>query len=1048
MHRRVFATPWECYRRAASRWLLLVFLTLPTLFAAPGNAQAADGKALRIGVLAFRDISATDRQWRPLARYLAEQAPGQRFELRSLHLDDMSRAVEQDELDFVLTHPEHYVRLRALNRGLAPIATLAASADHHALPYLGGVIIRRADRADIAALADLRGARIATALENSIGGFRLQQWTLLKAGINIQKEAAHIVITGQPQDQVIEQVLQGKVDAGFIRTGLIETMIAEGKLAPDALVIVNPRHEPDFPLLLSTPLMPEWPFLANQKVAEPIIKAVALALLQIGPDDPAALAGQFHSFSPPADYSRVETMMMELRAHPDRLQRFDLNDIIQKYPLQVVLTLSALLLLAITSVVFLVRSHRQISSSLRERATLLDSLGEGVCGIDSKGRCTFINPKALEMLGWRPDEIIGQDLHSLVHHHRPDGSEYPPSECPVCRSLYDGQRRKGEGWYLRRNGEAFPVAFVVTQLASRGSRPGVVFTFRDISEERRADEMMRIAAIAFETQEGMVVTDAERRILRVNEAFTRVTGYTAEEAIGQTPSLLKSGRHDALFYQDMGNALQRQGHWKGEIWNRRKNGEIYPEWLSISAVRDAQGSISHYVASFLDITQRKEAEEQIQFLAYYDPLTRLPNRSLLNERLSKVLAAGTRHRRHGAILFIDLDDFKALNDTRGHAIGDLLLVQVASRLQKSVRVGDSVARLGGDEFVILLEDLSPDIHDAIAQIRQIAEHILETLGQPYLLGDISYHCSASIGAVPFCDGGENIENLLKSADLAMYKAKEAGKNAMRFFDPEMQTRIEQRVLLERELRQALTEGQFALYLQSQVDREGKLLGAEALIRWLHPQHGIIPPGEFIPVAEDSRLILPLGQWVLHEACRQLARWQHDPATAGLTLAVNVSAVQFRDSAFIDNVAQALRESGARPSSLKLEITESLLLENISEAITRMRALKDDLGVSLSLDDFGTGYSSLSYLKQLPLDQVKLDRSFVRDIDNNPNDAAIADAVIALGRAFNLTVIAEGVENTRQRDILLALDCDAFQGFLYGRPIDAQDFVHAAVAGRC
>ncbi|MCL2636667.1 MAG: PhnD/SsuA/transferrin family substrate-binding protein, partial [Betaproteobacteria bacterium] len=489
--------------------LLLVCLILPVLFAAPGHTQAADDKApLRIGVLSFRERSATDRQWGPLARYLGEQIPGQRFELRSLFLDEITRAVERDELDFVLTHPEHYVHLRALHGGLAPIATLATSANHRALSYLGGVIIRRSDRNDIATLADLRGARIAAAIENSIGGFRLQQWTLLKAGINIQKEAANIFFTGQPQDRVFEQVLQGKVDAGFVRTGVIEAMIGEGKLAPDALHIVNPRQEPDFPLLLSTPLAPEWPFLASQRVAEPIVKAVTLTLLQIDPDEPVALTGNFHSFSPPADYSRVETMMLELRAHPERLQRFDLQDIVQKYPYQVASSLSVLLFLALTGVVFLVRSRRQISSSLRERASLLDSLGEGVYGVNSNGRCSFINPKALEMLGWRREDVIGRDLHALFHYHRPDGSDYPASECPICRSLLDGQRRQGEEWYFRRNGEAFPVAFVATRSNNERSHHSVVVTFRDISEERRADEMMRIAAIAFETQEGMLVTDA------------------------------------------------------------------------------------------------------------------------------------------------------------------------------------------------------------------------------------------------------------------------------------------------------------------------------------------------------------------------------------------------------------------------------------------------------------------------------------------------------------------------------------------------------------
>ena len=1017
-----------------------VGLGIALLLTAAAPALAEESAApWRIGVLAYRDPSITERQWSPLAAYLSANLPGQRFVVRSLYMDELGKAVAGGEFDFVLTQPEHYVHIRALQRGLAPVATLAGRDGERGIAELGGVIFSRADRRDINRLEDLRDKRLAATHQNSLGSFRVQQWTLLRAGININDAAAAITFTGQPQDQVIDHVLQGKADVGFVRTGLIEALVAEGKLDRGAIKVIGPRHEPGFPLLLSTPLFPEWPFLVARHVPEPVAKAVTIALLKIDPDHPAARAGKFHGFSPPADYSGLEAMMLELRAHPDRLERFDLQDIIEKYPYQVASGLSVALLFALAGLVFLIRSRRQIGAALRERASLLDSLGEGVYGLDTGGRCTFINPKALEILGWQQAEVIGQDPHALFHHHRPDGSDYPATDCPMFRTLHDGQRRHGEEWFFRRTGEAFPVSFLVTPVDRQTQREGAVVTFRDISEQRLANEKMRIAAIAFETQEAMVVTDAASRILRINQAFTRVTGYTAAEAVGQTPALLKSGRHDAAFYQEMWQALQASGRWQGEIWNRRKNGEVYPEWLSISAVHDEHGAITHFVSSFLDITQRKEAEEQIQFLAYYDPLTHLPNRRLLNERLEKVLAASSRHRRYGALLFIDLDNFKTLNDTMGHAVGDALLVQVAQRLRQSVRAGDSIARLGGDEFVVLLEDLSPDIHEAIAQIRRATQHMLDTLGAAYTLGEYAHHCTASIGAVPFRDAGESIESLLKSADMAMYKAKEAGKNAMRFFDPAMQTEIEQRATLERDLRHALAHGEFLLYLQPQVDRQGKLLGAEALIRWQHPQRGLILPGEFIAVAEDTRLILPIGQWVLNEACRQLAHWQRDRASTQLSLAVNVSAVQFRDASFLDSVAAALRDSDVPAELLKLEITESVLLENTGEAITRMRALKGELGVGLSLDDFGTGYSSLSYLKRLPLDQIKIDRSFVRDIDSNPNDAAIADAVIALGRAFNLTVIAEGVENERQRDALLARGCDAFQGYLFGHPVSVEAF---------
>jgi diguanylate cyclase (GGDEF)-like protein len=383
----------------------------------------------------------------------------------------------------------------------------------------------------------------------------------------------------------------------------------------------------------------------------------------------------------------------------------------------------------------------------------------------------------------------------------------------------------------------------------------------------------------------------------------------------------------------------------------------------------------------------------------------------------------------------------------GHDIGDLLLRQVGLRLRESVRSNDTVARLGGDEFVILLEELSSNIHDAITQIEHIAQKMLDSLVRPYKFVEFSHHCTASIGAIPFMGTDETIESLLKSADMAMYKAKAAGKNRLFFFDPAMQTEIEARAALERDLRQALLEKQFVLYLQPQVDQTGHIFGAEALIRWQHPTRGLISPGEFTQVAEETRLILPIGHWVLEEACKQLVIWQDNPHMAHLTLAINVSALQFRNRDFVDDIARTIRESGAPASLLKLEITESLLLEDIDGTIERMQVLKNQLGIGLSLDDFGTGYSSLSYLKQLPLDQIKIDRSFVQEIHCNPNDAAIAEAVIALGRTFSLNVIAEGVETVEQRDALIDRGCLAFQGFLFGRPGPIDTFPESSLPQR-
>jgi diguanylate cyclase (GGDEF)-like protein/PAS domain S-box-containing protein len=556
------------------------------------------------------------------------------------------------------------------------------------------------------------------------------------------------------------------------------------------------------------------------------------------------------------------------------------------------------------------------------------------------------------------------------------------------------------------------------------------------AEAANAD--LRIAAIAFESQEGMFITNADNVILRINHAFTEITGYPADEAIGQTPSLLASGRHDAKFYAAIQASLRHARSWQGEIWNRRRNGEIHPVWLTITAVTDRTDALTHFVATLTDISQRKAAEDKIQSLAFYDPLTRLPNRLLLIDRLQQALAASTRNEYTGALLFIDLDNFKILNDTLGHDKGDLLLQQVARRLAACVRESDSIARLGGDEFVLVLTDLSENATEAATQAEAVGEKILATLNQPYDLAGYEYHNTPSIGVTLFADHQNSVDELMKYADLAMYEAKKAGRNTLRFFDPQMQATISARAALEKDLHEGLQARQFVLYYQPQVDAAGRITGSEALLRWQHPRRGLLFPAGFIPLAEETGLILPLGLWVLETACNQLVDWATSPACAQLTIAVNVSARQFRQPDFAERVLAVLERSGADPRLLKLELTESLLLENVEEIIGKMSQLKAR-GIGFSLDDFGTGYSSLSYLKRLPLDQLKIDRSFVRDLLTDPNDAAIAHTIVALAQSLNLSVIAEGVENVAQRDCLARQGCHAYQGYLFGRPLPLADF---------
>ncbi|MDD2713106.1 MAG: cache domain-containing protein, partial [Simplicispira sp.] len=518
-------------------------------------------------------------------------------------------------------------------------------------------------------------------------------------------------------------------------------------------------------------------------------------------------------------------------------------------------------------------------------------------------------------------------------------------------------------------------------------------------ELQSAQADLRIAAIAFESQEGICVTDPKGVILRVNQSFCDITGYSAAEAIGKTPGLLKSGRHGVEFYHAMHNAIATTGAWHGEIWNRRKDGSVYPEWLTITAVKTEDGHISHFVSTLTDITQRKVDEEQIRHLAYYDPLTNLPNRRLLLDRLQQALATSRRTQHQGALIFIDLDNFKLVNDTLGHDKGDLLLQEMAQRLSACVRAGDTVARLGGDEFVVVLENLSTHIRKAANQAEAVSEKVLLSLARSLHLAGHELQTSCSIGVVLFTDGNASADDLMKHADLAMYQAKEAGRNTVRFFDPEMHAAVLNRVTLEKDLRTGLQEGHLELFYQVQVDAQDRVVGTEALVRWHHPERGLIPPSEFIPLAEDSGLILPLGQWVLESACAQLARWAHEPGHEHVTVAVNVSARQMHQSQFVAQVLETLERTGAPAQRLKLELTESLLLDDPQDTIAKMGALKSH-GVGFSLDDFGTGYSSLAYLGDLPLDQLKIDQSFVRNMAE-PRATAIVCTIITLASNLGL-----------------------------------------------
>jgi diguanylate cyclase (GGDEF)-like protein/PAS domain S-box-containing protein len=682
----------------------------------------------------------------------------------------------------------------------------------------------------------------------------------------------------------------------------------------------------------------------------------------------------------------------------------------------------------------------QLAEKMQEFKTILDNSSVGITHVRDR-RQIWANHCMSDMLGYSAQEMDNQSTRMFYVSQ----ASYEELGQKGYDSLLRGERFTTEQEMRCKDGSLIWMRISGKFIVDKNPLSGSIWVFEDITERRLADQQLRIAATAFEAQEGMVVTDVDHVILRVNRAFTEITGYTAEEVVGRDIGMLKSGHHDATFYAQMWQSLREQGTWQGEIWNRRKNGEVFPEWFTITAVKDADGVVAQYVATLTDITLRKAAEDEVRQLAFYDPLTQLPNRRLLLDRLHQALVLSARTKCLGALLFIDLDNFKTLNDTLGHDVGDRLLQQVAQRLATCVRECDTVARFGGDEFVIMLEDLSDVLLEAVAQTETVGQKILVALNQPYALAAQPYHCTASIGATLFREQQNSVDDLLKRADLAMYEAKAAGRNTLRFFDPKMQADVTARATLETDLRRGLQEQEFCLYYQCQVDQAGRVTGAEALVRWQHPAHGLMFPADFIPMAEETGLILPLGNWVLEAACQQLAVWARQAEKAHLSIAVNVSAVQFRQVDFVEQVLAVIQRSGANPQKLKLELTESLLLDDVEVIIVKMIALKN-WGIAFALDDFGTGYSSLTYLKRLPLDQLKIDQSFVRDLLTDPNDAAIARTIIALAQSMGLSVIAEGVETHAQRDCLAGQGCLAYQGYLFSRPLPLDKFEAFLIQG--
>jgi diguanylate cyclase (GGDEF)-like protein/PAS domain S-box-containing protein len=671
-----------------------------------------------------------------------------------------------------------------------------------------------------------------------------------------------------------------------------------------------------------------------------------------------------------------------------------------------------------------VTAHVLAESRERKLLRAVDQSPASIIIADTEGIIEYVNTRFTQVTGYDAEEALGRRVGFMR-----SGLTSDKTYADLWRSVMAGKEWSGELQNRRKNGELYWDAVrIMPVFDAKHEVTHFVSMQEDISARKATEANLRLWATVFENSaEAVMIADPDNRIISVNGAFTRITGFSAEEVVGKTPNIVVLSGQDTGFLRDQRHKLETQGSWQGEVWDRRKNGEIYPKWFGITAVKDAAGKLAHYVAIFSDISERKAAEAKIEFLAHHDALTGLPNRVLLRDRLEQALTHADRSHTHVALLFLDLDRFKTINDSLGHSVGDKLLRAAVGRIATCTRDTDTISRLGGDEFVIVLTEL-PDAELAAT----IAQKIIDAMHAPVDIDGNRLTTSFSIGISLYPEDGRDFDTLLKKADTAMYHAKETGRNIYRFFTEQMNVHTLERLMVQNRMRQALDRNEFVLEYQPQIDlATDRVFGVEALIRWDNPELGRIGPDRFIPIAEESGQILALGEWVLHAACRQAQTWHQ--AGLRLTMAVNISALQMQQPGFADTVTKVLAATGFNPAKLELELTESVLIQNAEHTLDTARRLKA-MGVMISIDDFGTGYSSLSYLKRFSIDRIKIDRSFIRDILTDPEDAAIVRAIIQMARSLNLKTLAEGVETREQLDYLRNEHCEEVQGYYYARPL--------------
>ena len=1020
-------------------------IALALLFAG-GLARAA--QPITFGVLAYKSPEVLAAQYQPLMDYLSGHLGGLPVQLRPLGAAELADAVAHNRLDLVLTTPSQYLALRSTSNLTGALATLARQQDGHVTQSIGGVIVVSAERGDLQHLTDLRGRHLGVPLLAALGGFQAPAMELLAAGVDIRPtntaKAGHIAkapsratlhVLGT-DEAIVQALLAGNVDAGLLRTGSIEALTQAGTLDPSHLRVLNRQRLADFPWAASTRLYPDWPLAALPTLDPALTRRVTAALLALEADHPAVRAAGLAGFGPPADYSGVEQLARTLRLPPyDAAPRLTWRDVWAQHRPTLAVTALAALAMAGLLALLATRNRRLMESQaaharlLAQLQALLSATPEPMFEVDAEGRILRSWAPEVRTTTIAAEQLVGRVISEALPRAAAETLMQGLAKASRSGRVQDVQFMlpggDGERWLSMSAGV----------IAGTGNPQRFAVQVRNITTEREAERWLKIAAsVLTHAGEGVVISGADSRILAVNDAFLQIVGYPpGENLIGTLTRDLRLAYEGDQSFDALRESLLEHGRWEGELSGERAGGERFVAVLNVNLVRDDAGAVSHHIAILTDITQLKAQQRQLQQLAHHDALTGLANRTLLADRLQQAMASARRHRHQVAVVYLDLDGFKAVNDSFGHDQGDALLVAIARRLREGLREEDTLARIGGDEFVAVLGGL-----DSTGDAKPWLERLLAASSAPVALTGGEGRVSASMGVsfYPQTDPTD-ADQLLRQADHALYQAKLAGKNRYHVYEPALDRATRSRHEALDELRAALDGGQLLMHYQPKVNmRTGELAGAEALIRWQHPQRGLLGPGLFLPAAENHPLGVEVGAWVIDTALAQMARWRQ--AGLDLPVSVNVSADHLQNADFVPRLRAALR---AHPTverdRLQIEILETSALADLDRVASVMRDCAA-LGVSFALDDFGTGYSSLLYLKHLPAHTIKIDQGFVRNLLRDADNLPILQGVLTLARGFGRMVVAEGVETVEQGRLLLQLGCEFGQGYAIARPMPAAE----------